>query len=367
MALPMIDTLSPAARSELTTVLGREPIACTVESLTHNARNAVTAGIRRISGEGWSVVLKELQHVESDDPQWAASTEPAHWNYWRREALAYENGIDSAWRSSGIRAPRLLHRFERDDTSLALWLEDVSGPGAEHWGVEGLAEFAHRLGAAQAAHAELAPQHGWLSRNFLRSYSASKAVDYSLLDADAAWDHPLVRDNCPAETRSAATLLYTQRERLLSIMDSLPRTLCHLDVWPRNLVADSAGDRVLLDWAFVGDGAVGEDIGNLVPDCTFDLLYPSAILTELEQRVFDAYVSGLRSAGWQGDRQLVRLGMCASAVKYAWLTPLMLARAADEEHLDYGGAARVSGPQRYAERGATIVHLGRWAAEALSF
>lgn len=41
-----------------------------------------------------------------------------------------------------------------------------------------------------------------------------------------------------------------------------------------------------------------------------------------------------------GDERLVRLGVCASAVKYDWLTALMLARAGEERQLDYGGGGR---------------------------
>ena len=53
-------------------------------------------------------------------------------------------------------------------------------------------------------------------------------------------------------------------------MERLPRAVCHLDVWPNNIIRRAAGEIVLVDWAFAGDGALGEDIGNLVPDCVFD-------------------------------------------------------------------------------------------------
>src|SRR5438309_4827997 len=121
--------------------------------------------------------------------------------------------------------------------------------------------------------------------------------------------------------------LHEDRERFLFLLESLPRTLCHLDVWPHNLIARGDEDTVLLDWAFVGDGALGEDIGNLVPDSVFDLFLPAKLLPELDAAVFGSYVAGLRDAGWEGDERVVRLGMCASAVKYEWLLPWILQRA----------------------------------------
>jgi hypothetical protein len=48
--------------------------------------------------------------------------------------------------------------------------------------------------------------------------------------------------------------------------------------------------------------------------------------------------------------RLVRLGICASAVKYDWLTAACLEHAGAEEHLDYGRDASVDADQRVRER-----------------
>ena len=114
------------------------------------------------------------------------------------------------------------------------------------------------------------PEHAWLSQNFLRDYSGSKPVNWALLDDSDAWDQPLVRRNFPPGLREAATWLHTTSDRLYAIAEGLPRVVCHLDFWTKNLIKRSDGRLVLLDWAFVGDGAMGEDIGNLVPDAAFD-------------------------------------------------------------------------------------------------
>lgn len=40
---------------------------------------------------------------------------------------------------------------------------------------------------------------------------------------------------------------------------------------------DSGGESVLVDWAFTGDGALGEDVGHHIPDSVFDPFLPAAL------------------------------------------------------------------------------------------
>ncbi|MEU9287704.1 hypothetical protein AB0D57_24115 [Streptomyces sp. NPDC048275] len=205
--------------------------------------------------------------------------------------------------------------------------------------------------------------HPWLSRLFLRDYISTNTLGEDLLDNDDAWQQPLVRDHFPDGLRRDMVRLRHDREWFLRIMESLPRVFSHLDQWPANVLSHGT-DHVLLDWAFAGDGALGEDLGNYLPDSVFDLFVPAARLPGYARAAYDAYLRGLRASGWRGDERLVRLGMCASAVKYDWLTPLMLARASEEQQLDYGGTRTVSAELRYRERGLVFAFLADWAAEA---
>ena len=118
---------------------------------------------------------------------WAASDDPSHWNYWRREALAYENDLAGHYRGDGIDAPKLLRSFTRPGGEIALWLEDVVGVPGTAWPLERYAAAAQSLGRAQGRLAErMIPAYPWLSRRFLRSYSGSKPADWNLLDDDSA-------------------------------------------------------------------------------------------------------------------------------------------------------------------------------------
>jgi hypothetical protein len=356
---------------ELARLLGDAPVDCSAEPMTHNSHNAVTAGVWRVRSGSASVVLKVIspggEVVASEE--WGPSEEPSHWNYWEREALAYESAITALYSGAGISGPRLLASHRRPNGNVALWLEDASRDGAvpgTRWSLGDYRRFARSLGYAQGriALAGVVPHHPWLTRSFLRDYVLSKRLDRGILYSDEAWRRPLVRDNFPDGLRRGLLGLHEERERFFTLMEDLPRTLCHLDVWPKNLFAAKDGTFCLLDWSFVGEGALGEDVGNLVPDSVFDLFVAARDLPDLDTEVFAGYVSGLREAGWGGDERLVRLGMCASAVKYEWLAPLLLQRASEARQFGYGGEETADADLLFAERGRALAFLASWAEEA---
>ncbi|MFJ3669005.1 aminoglycoside phosphotransferase [Streptomyces sp. NPDC090106] len=328
--------------------------------LTHNPRNGVTAGVWTVTAGERSAVLKVLTRTKAATGRWAASDDPRHWNYWRREADVYASGLAQVWEPYGIRAPRLLALVERPDGDIALWLERIEGEPGTHWPVARHVEHAHRLGTAHGK--PHAVDESWLSHHFLRQYVGGNTLGQELLDDDEAWRQPLVRDHFPEGLRHDMVRLHHDREWFLQIMESLPRTLGHLDQWPANVRSDGP-DHVLFDWAFTGDGALGEDLGNYLPDSVFDLFVPAERLPGYAADAYAAYLDGLRESGWQGDERLVRLGVCASAVKYDWLTALSLARAGEEQR-DYGDERAVSAELRYRERGSALAFLAGWAAEA---
>ena len=128
------------------------------------------------------------------------SDQPDHWNYWRREALAYETGLAAtAYAAAGIAAPALLEANARADGGVELWLADVSGTAGWDWPVPRLARFAYELGAAQARWAGRVPDFPWLSRRWLAQYLAEGPPRLARV-ADDDWDHPSAAV-WPAEVR----------------------------------------------------------------------------------------------------------------------------------------------------------------------
>ena len=101
----------------------------------------------------------------------------------------------------------------------------------------------------------------------------------------------------PPGLREGVNFIHTHRERLLAINAGLPRTVCHLDFWPKDLLRRPDGAVVLIDWAFVGLGAIGEDPGKIVPDACLDHFVAAADLARFEAVMFDAYLAELPAAG----------------------------------------------------------------------
>jgi hypothetical protein len=295
---------------------------------------------------------------------WAASDQPHHWNWWRRELVAYERRAVGAWDEAALDMPVLMDVVPRPDGGVELWLEDVAGKLGPRWEPADHATFARALGRAQARAAGGGPWQGWdwLSRGFLPDYPESQPVDEAVWTDDEAWAHELVAPHL-GSLREELHRLHVERHHWYGLLGRLPRTLCHLDVWPANLIARPDGRTVLLDWSFVGDGALGEDAGNLVPDIVFDLFLPGERIGELDRSITGAYLAGLAEAGWDGDPRLVRLAMCASAVKYHWLTPYMI-RGAGSPQRHYGGAPMDEARGRYQQRGLALAHLCGWLDEA---
>ena len=299
----------------------------------HEAVPAATLGLWRVRGADWSVVVKLVGHRRGGHPNWRAGTDVDHWYYWRREANAYESGLLSSL-VGGLRPPACYLAAERPDRKVALWLEDLAAATpATTWAPDRYGLAARHLGRAQGAivvGTTPLPEARWLSRDWLRAYLTQRDADMGLLADPEAWDTELARRWLPAELGPALAALRAGQDLFLEALDDTPRTLCHFDLHPANLFASGDDGTVLIDWSFVGIGALGEDAGNLVPDAVLDFHVTPRAIGELYDVIAAGYLAGLRDAGWDGPPEVVDLAMRASiAAKYAWIAPAML-RAAVE-------------------------------------
>ncbi|WP_327640535.1 aminoglycoside phosphotransferase family protein [Kribbella sp. NBC_00482] len=330
-------------------------------SLRHNPLNAVTANVERVTyADGRTAVRKELRRPDDSPGPWAASTDPRHWNYWRREVEVYrDDELREQLADAGLVLPAA-QVDERSDGAVLL-MDDIAGTPGTHFSLAEHAALARACGRWQA---RPAPERPWTSTGFLRDYSTTRDVPWQLMTDDAAWQQPLIRETWPAELREAWTGLLVHRDALLDLVATLPRARCHLDFWVSNVVQRPTGELALFDWSFLGDGALGEDIGNYIPDAVFDLFWPAERLPELAETCIANYLDGLHEAGWRGDPDQVRLAVMASGVKYAWLLPGLLGRASDTTHNAYH--RQVDSRYLFHQRGQALLFVAEWCAEALS-
>jgi hypothetical protein len=317
-----------APAGEVRAAFGAAPGRVTVEPLAHAAVASATAGLWRVRAGDRSAVVKLLAHAAGGHENWRSGPAVDHWYYWRREAAAYESGLLGTLRGE-LRAPACHLVAERDDGSVALWLEDLRGAPGTTWPAPRYGRAARALGEAQGEFAagRPLPTDPWLSRGWLRAYLRERDRHMALLRDPAAWRHPLVAAWFPDPPVDALVALREGQERFLRILDGGTPTLSHLDLHPANLF-DAGGATVVVDWAFVGIAAVGEDAGNLVPDAVLDFRAPPDRLVALWAAVAEGYHAGLRAAGWDGTLDEVRLAMAATvAAKYAWIAPSILRAA----------------------------------------
>jgi hypothetical protein len=341
-----------------------------MEPLTHNTGNAATGGIWRVRGPAGTAILKlarppvDATAPPVGRPGWPTSDEPTHWNYWRRETLAYRTGLPGrVYADAGITAPVLISSVERPDRMVALWLAESTGVPGPAWPVSRLAAFAEQLGTAQARFVDRVPGEPWLSRRWLAQYLADRAP---WISEPIPWDHPAGRV-WPDRVRDGVRRLWENRAALIAAAEAGPRTLCHLDVWPMNLIAAGA-QTTLLDWAFVGEGGLGEDIGNLIPDSVADGLIDAVLLPEIAREVTGGYLAGLRAGGWTGPAETVRRAIAAcGAAKYCWLAPMMLSRAAvDSQAASPSYDPHSTTEEVFLRRTGLLALLSTWAATALA-
>ncbi len=76
---------------------------------------------------------------------------------------------------------------------------------------------------------------------------------------------------------------------------------------------------MVIDWAGVGRSVVGNDLGDLAV-AGYGMRPESLSPAAIDEAVFDAYLAGLREAGWLADRNQTRFAYTTFAsVKYGCL------------------------------------------------
>ncbi len=406
-----MELLNDAARGDEAAALRLAPPVA-VEQLVFNPNNSATVTVERLTLEDGSTVVRKV--LARDAPvtvdHWAAGANPAHWNYWRREADAYGSRAVGAFEPF-LRAPALVGHVVPTDGIEVLYLEDIPEPSGDAPTIEDLGAAAYQLGRAQAACGgspaleEAGEPRGFTSgsREWLWSYASSRPpgpggyLDATVLSGpagpDAAvWNHPVVIEgfgDARDELRRRYGGLLCELPRWRRVLAACPRTFCHLDVGPRNVImahpsgaGPSGSDRpsdpgnrwgamapptpVLLDWSFAGLGAVGEDPGQLVAESMLEHYFAAESYGELDSEVWEAYASGLEASGWSHDLRWARLAMCVAALRFVWMPAAMVASVSRSGPTGYAGREGLDLVEVFSRRAAVFQHVLERVDEARS-
>jgi Phosphotransferase enzyme family len=264
----------------------------------------------------WSMVVKVLTLDQLSFQ--SISTDQSSWDYWKREWHAYQ----SAWLQQlpgPLVAPRCLATGEIAETDHELaWIamEDLRALDHRPWPAGQFREVARHLGIFNADYlsGRPLPTDPWLSRDWLRGWTELAEPQIALLPTVSS--HPVAGRIFTPDIVDDLIELWDQREKLYEALDQLPQTLCHNDVFPRNLFIRGNGhptQSVAIDWACCGEGPVGQELACLVGATQAFFESRPERWDDLERDCLDGYAEGLRQAGWKGSDEIL-LGYLLSIV-----------------------------------------------------
>lgn len=214
-----------------------------------------TVGVWRAALGDRPVVIKRLAAPVPGDPVELGA--PDQIGYWRREADVLLTGITAA--TPGLRSgPASVEEDADGITIVRDWVEDSATSG-----------LFLALAVGRFAGADL-PRPTFLARHLLRDRLARVA---------RAGGWPTLARTTVADV---ADHLWRQRERLLDLADALPQVPQHGDPAGSNFPGRDGDDVVAIDWASLGHGPVGADLGIYLQNAREDA-----------EPLLDAYLMGL--------------------------------------------------------------------------
>ncbi len=261
----------------------------------------------------WSAIFKW-----TDSP---ATTPTAPIERARREALAYRSGLLDL--TGDLRVPRAYEIDLAEDGHVCLWLEDIRATHLEKWPLEMYGTAAYALGRFNGTFlVRSLPDHAWLVTDWAARQSEPLDMAVALADIARRASDPSARRALGDDIGPRAARMLEDQPRFIADLARLPQTLCHHDAARSNLIArqrdDGGTEVVAIDWESIGPGAVGAEIATLVSASLRKGDFPADRAAELDSAVVDAYLAGLRDAGWSGDPRIARLGYAMSLALRCW-------------------------------------------------
>lgn len=356
----------------VTRLLGGKPVQIlewTVDSLEFRSYAESTQNILTVSGVArlrkkrrrWRILVKCLRKPPNAGPN----------SGWDREVTAYERLPRCILSNKFIRSPKFLGADKPTRNTARLWLEYVNGKPAMSWSLVDWQRMASNLAMVQADSAEKGSllSEIWLNHDDLRKWvelDRARLFPVRLTSSLRRLVAPFL------EPRALMTVaaLWRERNELLDRLDSIPKTLCHNDIWSGNAVleqrrSNQAPQRpVIFDWQLVGPGPIGSDLAFAVVAGVWLLAFSGNRIGQLERALLSGYMAGLRKAGKAEFVSHARESFAiTAAMRYGFMLPQFLADIVDPTRMSEVIARNGSEPALVLANRAKLIMAGsRWAA-----
>jgi hypothetical protein len=305
--------------------------------IQENNVNSNTVGVFRVTGIAetlnnehldWSLILKIIhwENLAGTPLENNYNSKPSDWNYWKREALVYSSEYLTEFDTS-VMPVKCYEVIERVDGSIWLWLEDLQFLDNKKWSLDRLILAAHHFGVFGAYYLEKSPRSNipWLCTSFLRPWikgAIAVGVQESLLDP-STWKNEFIKKAFPVSIADPIMHLFEDSQKLLSILEKQQKTLCHNDCDQPNLFPcdeiSGISRTIVIDWALLGIGALGEDIGTQIGGNLFHLFVDPSTSELYKDRAIEAYLCGLHESGWRGDKYSIHFA-CYTTASLRYIT-----------------------------------------------
>jgi Phosphotransferase enzyme family len=287
----------------------------------------------------WTMIIKVLTLDQLSFQ--SISTDQSSWDYWKREWHVYQ----SRWQqqlAGPLRAPRCLATgdllAETDEELAWIAMEDLAAGDHRPWPHGRFREVARQLGIFNGEYlaGRPVPTDAWLSQDWLRGWTEEARPLMNVLPTVSR--HPVAGKIFTKDLIKDIIELWEQRENLYQALDQLPRTLCHNDVFPRNLFGGGTDDpdhSVAIDWAFCGPAPVGQELTALVGASQAFFESRPERWDDLERDCLAGYAEGLRQAGWSGSDEILLGYLLSSGLRFGLGSlPPVLGLTLTTEHED---------------------------------
>jgi len=276
-------------------------------------------GLFLFSGDGhdergqrsWSVVLKMIQ-------SYTPEPDPSNAWHWKREYRVMETGMLNTL--PGPLASPNCYGVELKPDGAWIWLEHIHDQSPRRWGLDEFVFAADQLGRTTGAwlSSGMKLDHPWLSRGIAQTWSDGFGP------SEERWANEYIRQDWSSSMKERLMAVWAERARLYVAMERLPQTFAHFDSQRRNLMIrarpDGRDELVAVDWAWCGIGPVGADAAILIGNSMILGDADPKVAAQLDDAVFQSYIAGLRTTGWNGNTDEVRLAYTAANTLFCGVT-----------------------------------------------